>query len=118
MALREVLFRRIDVAAVEFVLVGEGDGVDEEVEAAPGLGEFVEHGIHRRRIGHVAGQDDLGAEFGGQRLDPLLQRVALIGKRDLGALRRARLGDTPGDRTIVGDAHDQPAFAGHQRARW
>ena len=51
-----------------------------------------------------------------KRRDPFLQRIALIGERDLGALSRAGLGDTPGDRSIVGDAHDQPAFAGHQRA--
>ena len=30
------------------------------------FGERVEHGIHRCRIGHVAGQDDLRAEVGGQ----------------------------------------------------
>ena len=88
--------------------------MDDEVEAPPCLGECVEHGIHRRRIGHVAGENDLRAEFGGQRLDPLFQGVALIGERDLCALRRARLGDTPGNRSIVGDSHNQPAFAGHQ----
>ena len=54
------------------------------------------------------------AEFGGQRLDALLERFALIGERDLGALVGAGLGDAPGDRPIVGDANDQPLLAGHQ----
>ena len=116
-ALGEVLFGCVDVAAVEFVLVGEGDGVNEEVEAAPGLGERLEDGVHRRGIGDVAGQHDRGAEFGGQRLDALLQGVALIGERDFGALRGAGLGDAPGDRAIVGDAHDQATLAGHEISR-
>ena len=54
------------------------------------------------------------AEFGGQRLDALPERVALIGERELGALVGAGLGDAPGDRPVVGDAHDQAALAGHQ----
>ena len=65
-------------------------------------------------VGHVALADDMRAEFGGQRLDALLEGFALIGKRDLGALVGAGLGDAPGDRAIVGDAHDEAALAGHQ----
>ena len=41
----------------------------------------------------------------------LLQRLALIGEGELGALRRQRLGDPPGERAVVGEAHDQPALA-------
>ena len=33
---------------------------------------------------------DHGADLGGERLDALLQRVALIGEGELGALRRAQ----------------------------
>ena len=65
-------------------------------------------------VGHVAMAGDMRAEFGGQRLDALLEGVALIGQRDLGALVGAGLGDAPGDRPIVGDAEDQAALAGHQ----
>ena len=49
-----------------------------------------------------------------QRLDALLQRVALIGEGKLGTLRMAGLGDAPGDRPVVGDPHDQAALAAHQ----
>ncbi len=54
------------------------------------------------------------AEFRGQRLDALLQGIALIGERQLGALRGAGLGDAPGDRAVVGDAENQALLAGHQ----
>ena len=63
--------------------------------------------------GHVA-IDERGRA---QRLDqgdhPLPERFALVGEGELGALAGQRLGDTPGDRTIVGNPHDEAAFAGH-----
>ena len=59
--------------------------------------------------------DDGGVELCGQRLDPLLQRVALIGEGELGALRVRGPGDAPGDRAVVGDAHDQAALARQER---
>ena len=65
-------------------------------------------------IGDVAMAEQEPAEFLGQRLDALLQRVALPGERDLGAGRVAGLGDAPGDRAVVGDAEDHPALALHQ----
>ena len=65
-------------------------------------------------IGDVAMADDMRAELGGERLDALLQRVALIGERELRALRARGAGDAPGDRAVVGDAHDEAALAGHQ----
>ena len=49
-----------------------------------------------------------------ERLDPLLQRIALIGEGELGAVRVRGLGDAPGDRAVVGDAHDQAALAAHE----
>ena len=60
------------------------------------------------------GSTSVDAERLRQRLDPLAQRLALIGEGQLGALRRQRLGNAPGNRMIIGDAHDQPALALHQ----
>ena len=70
--------------------------------------------VDRRGIGDVAMADDEPADLLRERLDPLLQRVALIGERELGALRMAGLRDAPGDRPVVGDAHDQAALAPHE----
>ena len=55
-----------------------------------------------------------GAELVGERLDPAAEGVALIGEGHLGAESRQRPGDAPGNRMIIGDAHDQPALALHQ----
>ena len=70
--------------------------------------------VDGRGLGDVAMADDQPADLLGQRLDPLLQRIALIGEGELGALRAAGLGDAPGDRAVVGDPHDQAALAAHE----
>ena len=44
----------------------------------------------------------------------LAERRALVGEGQLGAGAMQRLGDAPGDRALVGHAHDQAALAGHQ----
>ncbi len=68
----------------------------------------------------VAGCDDVAiadhdaADLLGERLDALLQRLALIGESKLGAVRAAGLGDAPGERALVGDPHDQAALAAHE----
>ena len=58
--------------------------------------------------------EPLAAELLGERLDALLQGVALIGQSDGGALRLARLGDTPGNRAVVGHPQDHATLALHQ----
>ena len=65
-------------------------------------------------IGDVAMTQQDTAELRGQRLDPLLQRIALPGERDFRAGVVACLGDAPGDRTVIGDAQDHAALALHQ----
>ena len=108
--------RRLDVAAVELGLVGEGDGVHQEIELAPLAAELGEHRIDGGGVADVTGQHELRAELSRQRLDALLERIALIGEGERRALRRRRLGDAPGDRAVVGHAHDQAALALHEGA--
>ena len=54
------------------------------------------------------------ADLLGERLDALLQRIALIGEGQFGAMASAGLGDAPGERAVVGDPHDQAAFTAHE----
>ena len=115
-ARREVFKRRVDIAPVELVLVGIGNGVNEEVELAPLLRQPLEDGVHAGRIGDVARHDEVRPDRFGQRHDTLQQRLALIGESKLRALVGAGLGDAPGDRPVVGDTHDEAALARHQAA--
>ena len=114
--LGEIVGGGVDIAAGELVLVGKGDGMDQEIEAAPETLDLGEDRIHRRRVGDVAMADDMGADLLGQRLDALLQGVALVGQRDIRAGIAAGPGDSPGDRPVVGDAHDQAALPLHECA--
>jgi hypothetical protein len=103
---------------VKFSAVGERYRVHHEIEAAPARRDLIEDGVDGRRVGDVAMASDDSTDFLGQGLDPLLQRIALIGKRQLGALRPAGLGDPPGDRAVVGDPHHQATFAAHETGRF
>jgi hypothetical protein len=107
-------FSRVGVAAFQLVAVGEADAMDDEIEIAPLLGERGENRIQRRDVLDVAGQRKLRAETLGERQDALAQGVALVGEGELGPLSGDRLGDAPGDRMIVRDAHHEAALAVHQ----
>ena len=74
MRLREVLRRGVDVAAGELLLVGKRDGVDQEIERAPGRLHAAKAASMEAVVGHVALADDQPVDLLGKRLDPLLQR--------------------------------------------
>src|SRR5262245_18028365 len=88
--------------------------MNQEIERAPFLGDRVEYGLDRRLVGHIAGEHEIGAHLIRQRLDPLLDGVALIGERDLRALIGHSLGDAPGNRAVIGHTEHDAALARHQ----
>jgi hypothetical protein len=53
-------------------------------------------------------------DFLGQRLDSFFECVALVREGEVGTMIAARASNTPGDRAIIRDAQDQPAFATHK----
>ena len=112
--LGEVVGAGVDVAACELILVGEGDAVDDEIECAPFTCDGVEGGVHGGRVGDVTGDHDLRAKFSGERLDALLEGVALIGEGKFGTLGGTGLGDAPGNGPVVRNTHDEAALASHQ----
>jgi hypothetical protein len=75
--------------------------MDDEIDLAPALLQPVEDGVERGHVGDVAMADEVRAEFLGQRLDALLEGIALIGERELGALGGAGLRDAPGDGPLL-----------------
>jgi hypothetical protein len=83
----------------------------DEVDLAPGLLDIVENRVDRCFIADITVSGKNAAEFGRQRLDPLLQRIALISKGNLAALCMNSFGNAPRNRTIVGNAHNDAALA-------
>ncbi len=112
--LGEIIRRGVDIAAVELFAVGEGDGVEQEIDAAPGRLQLRERGIDRCRLGDIAIADHDAADLLRQRFHAFSERVALVGESKLGAVRVAGLGDAPGERAAIGHTHDQTALAAHK----
>jgi hypothetical protein len=88
--------------------------VDQEIEAAPALIEGREQLVEAGRIGHVGRQHERRADLLGERPHALAERIALVGDGELGAVRGERARDPPGERALIGDAHDQAPLARHQ----
>jgi hypothetical protein len=95
-------------------LVGEGDGVNEKIERAPGARDRGEHGVDRGNVLDIARQHQVGVHRRGERLDALGQGLALKREGELGAVLGEHLGNAPGNGMIVGDPHDQATLAVHQ----
>src|SRR5215468_895673 len=112
----EVLARRVDVFALQLVLVREGNGVDDEIKPAPALVDSSEHGVDAGVVHDVAGYDEIDADRLCQRRNPLAESVTLIGEGQLGPRGGNSARNAPGDRPLVRDAHDEAALAGHQPA--
>ncbi len=112
--LGEIVLRGVDVTAVELVLVGKRHRMDQEVDRAPGGLHGGEHLVDGLWLGDIAMTDDDAADLLGQRLDALLEHLALIGEGKRGAVTMASFGDAPGQRAVVCDPHDQAALAAHE----
>src|SRR3546814_17147758 len=84
--MEEVLAAGIEITALQLLLVGVGDGMDQEVEPAPGIPQRGECGVQARRVGDVAGQDQRRAQRRRQRLHappecfPLRSEESRVGK--------------------------------------
>src|SRR5690606_8735148 len=102
---------------LEFALVGEGDGVNHEIEAAPLFLRGSKDPVDGAEILHVAGQAEAGLHRFRQRLHALAERLALIGETEHCAFIGEFFCNTPGNRVIVRDSEHKPALAPHDAHR-
>ncbi len=107
----EALARGADELAAELVLVGEGHGMDEDVQPPIGVPPAREDPLDILVALHVAGLHEGGAQLPGERADPLLDEH-LHGREAHGrSLAVERPGDAPCDGVVVGQPEDQCALA-------
>ena len=104
----------VHIPAPQLCLVGKADRMDQKVDLAPFLGNPGEQSVNRRLVSHITLDHFRHADRGDQRIHPLFQRLALIGKRHFGPMFGQRLGNAPGNRFVVREPHDEPALAGHK----
>ena len=114
---QEIVHRRIDELAPKLILVGIADRVDDEVEPVPALAELGEGSVERLHAADVAVDEQVRSELRGEGPNALLQCLALVGKSELGTLVTDCPRNTPRQRTVVGEAHDQPALTLHQSSQ-
>ena len=105
---REAVARRVDERAVEVLAVREGEGVDEDVEAADLRAPAIEDGPDRRVVADVAGLHERAADrlvaSGRTRFSI---RLSTRAEADGRAVLVERPRDAPGDRVVVGDPEDR-----------
>src|SRR5690349_3515784 len=97
----------LDVRIRQIFFVGEGDGVNQYIESAPGLPQVRKYFFDFFVLGHVARQNDFRTDAFGQRANALLQHFSRIRERQLGALGMKRLGNRPSDTALIGDTEDR-----------
>jgi len=103
--------RGVDDAAVQVVALGEGHGVDREVELAEGGVDGGEGRVDGLGLGDIQQMDMLDAEAVHYRLDEGAGLLVLVGQDQLGAGVDAGLGNAGGNGFLVGDAGDQADLA-------
>src|SRR6185437_14048957 len=113
-AAEEIRACGVDVFALELARIGEGDRVNEEIEPAPALFQRRKGPVKARLVRHVAIEHDVAADGLGERLYALAEGIALIGEGKLRSLCMNGLRDRPGNRAVVGDAHNEATLARHQ----
>ena len=115
--LQKTFLGAVDHASLQVLLRCEGDRVQAQVEAAPFLGDGVEHGLELALLGQVERQQQRGVDFACQRLDIGSRPVIEVGDRDIGPERPEGLGTAPGNRLVVGYARDQRLLSLEQGQR-
>src|SRR6516162_203077 len=89
----------------------------QEIEPAPTPAQRREHGIEALLGSDIGFENEIAVEAFGKRADALSERLPLIGERERRAMGVQCLGDTPAERALVGDTHDEPLLTRHQRHR-
>ena len=107
----EALARRLDERRRQLFARGEGGAVHDEVQSAEFLVDRRKHVVDLRVDGDVAGQNQRIGQRRREIADVLLEPFALVRHGEPGARGRSGLRDGPGDRPLVGDAHDEAGLA-------
>ena len=103
-----------DEALGQVFTVGEGDGMDEHVHAAPFFFHERGGGGDVLVAGHVAGEDKLTAELFGDGFHALVDGFTGIAERQPGALFLKAGSDSVRDASVVGYPEDEALFVFQQ----
>ena len=106
--------KSLEEVAGDRLLGSEADRVDEAIEGRPACAQGFEHCCDLAVVGDVAVEHQRRPELGGELADAILEALALIAERELGALAAERARDAVGDRPVGEDARNEQALAGEK----
>ena len=86
--------------------------MNNKIDARPVAGKPVKSAGNTALLGHVALDHQIRSHRFGKRAKPLAKPLHLVGEGKLGTGLGGGGGDAPGAGPLIGDTHDQPAFAG------
>ena len=113
----EVPAAGVQIAALQLVLVGKGQRVNDEIDGRPVTGKPVKGLSYRAFMRDIAFHHQVGADRFRQRAQPLAEPLHLIGEGKLGTGLGGGGGDAPGAGAFIRDAHDQAPLAGKKSRR-
>ena len=102
---------RIQIVSLECLARRERHRVHDDVESVPPLPKRLECVLDVRIARDIAFENDVRVHVGGKPGDAFAKPLVLTGERELRALSMHGARDSPGDRTIAGNAEDQGSFA-------
>ena len=102
---------RVKVTPLQLLARREADGMDDDIDPAPLLLDFLHDVGNLCVIGDIQRQHQLAVvAAGGDVFHPAFQPITLIGERQLGTLPGKGFGNAHGDGSITGHTGDQGFF--------
>jgi len=89
--------------------------MNEDVEATPFPGDFLEQRLELAGLADIEGHEDRRLKFRRERFDVLSRLFVEVGDRQVGLQLVKRLGAAISDGVVVGDADDQRLLALERR---
>ena len=111
---QEVVQAYVEIFAAQCFFVGETDRVDHKINIGPFGRQRVKGAVEIVHVGNVAIDEEVTAELFRQWPNALFHDFALIAERQFRAFGMQTLRNAPRQRLVIGEPHNQPAFARHQ----
>ena len=111
---QKVFETNVEIFSAQGILVGEANRVDNKVNRRPACGQRVKGTVKLSHVRHITIDQKVTPQLLGQRTHPLFHDGTLVTECQFGTFRLQPLRNAPGERLVIRQPHNQPAFASHQ----
>ena len=107
----KIISAGIVICPFQLGLVRKTDSVNRKIQLIPMLAQLAKGIFNPVLCGNITFDKDIRAYRGCQRLQPFAKALYLIGKGQLCPVCGRCLGNAPGSRAFIGNAHNQAFFS-------